>query len=499
MSEWPQAPSPIPSRIIANRYRLKYSLGAGALGEVFQAEDTRFNPPRTVAIKVVHPENLLDPQQVAQIKHEAGVMAQFNHPNILRIIDFEITPAEAYLVTDLAEGGTLKQKLHPDSASPPRPMSFSEIDNFLEQICAALDEAHRNGLVHRDIKPQNVLIDRNGRPLLADFGLALRTNQRTFLTQAESWGTAEYAAPEVWQGQVGKASDIYALGALTYEMLTGYPPFQGEVRQLEEQHLHTPVPPLAKYAPHWNYPREFDAVLSQAMHKNAAVRFPTAGDFYRSFKRAIGGTAFPQPQVFTTVVNMQSTNFQGATAGSIQQMFTQGQQLLNVAGFATNVTRKIVHEPLPYWNNLKLLYFLPTLVIGITGLSLGLPDVFSSSSSTDVIGLIGLILLGVAALCLIFGLVPIINGIRYSGVKNQLKAGGKLLNAQIVKLDPTNVSVNGRPLFKVIAGWIDAETNFAHYFSGGTVTGYRYDLIAQPIRVWVNPQDFSLYYVDKVV
>jgi serine/threonine protein kinase len=494
MSEWPQAPAPVPPRLVANRYRLKYSLGAGALGEVFHAEDTRFNPPRSVALKLVHPENLLDPQQLEQIKHEAGVMAQFNHPNILRIIDFEVTPTEAYLVTDLAEGGTLKQKLHPSPSAPPRPMSLPEVDNFLSQICIALDEAHRNGLIHRDIKPQNVLIDRNGRPLLADFGLALQTTQRTFLMQAESWGTAEYAAPEVWQGQVGKPSDIYALGALTYEMITGYPPFHGEVKQLEEQHLHAQVPPIANFMPNWSYPRELDAVLAQALHKNPAVRFPTAADFYRSFKR-VTTPAQPQPQVYTNGVTLQGNNF-----AEIQQFFGQGQQMLNFAGFATsNITRKEVHSPLPYWSYWKLFYFLPTFIFTTLGFSFGATGWFSATNSIDrTMGVLGLIFLGVAAISILAGLFVVVRGIQYNRVKKALQAGGRVLNAQVAKLDTTGVTVNSRPLFKVVAGWIDPETNIAHYFSGGTVTGYRQDLLGQPVRVWVNPQDYNLYYVDKV-
>jgi serine/threonine protein kinase len=277
---WPSVPGEeLNLPMIANRYRLVRSLGAGGLGEVYRAEDTKFSPPRIVAVKVLHPELLTDPAMLEQLRQEAGTMAHFSHPNILRVLDFEIAPQQAYIVTEYAAGGSLR-----DIMIPGQPLPLPEVQEYLRQIAHALDEAHAAGLIHRDIKPENILLDKSGRPLLADFSLALKVNST--LVDAESWGTAEYAAPEVWQGQAGKASDIYSLGVLLYELVTGRTPFHGDPSTLENKHLRATVPGVAVFRPVMPQAEALDKVFSRALAKSAEARPATATLLSKEFDAA---------------------------------------------------------------------------------------------------------------------------------------------------------------------------------------------------------------------
>jgi serine/threonine protein kinase len=279
--------------VIANRYRLQQSLGRGGFGEVFKAEDLKFSPPKTVALKLIHPRFLAEYEVVqASIREEASVLARFNHPNILRVIDFDISPTLAYIITDLAEGGSLSHKIRPDPTKPPVRMPLPEVANYLEQLASALDEAHRQGLVHRDIKPQNILLDSRGRPLLADFGLAatLSTSQASaILIETTTSGTPLYMAPEQWLGQVGKATDIYALGMVVFQLITGQTAYSGNQTMLAHQHQHAPIPRLGERAPGLQYPPALDAVLAEVLAKTPQQRTRPAMEFYRRFKAALDG------------------------------------------------------------------------------------------------------------------------------------------------------------------------------------------------------------------
>ncbi len=348
---------------LAGRYRLSRLLGEGVFGKVFYAEDLKFEPPRAVAVKLLHSHHAITPEAQKDFEHEASTLAQLNHPNILRVLDFGVSEETAYIVTALAPGGSLAQKLGFPYYSGKR-LSFDEVAHYLEQITAALDVAHAKGLVHRDIKPQNILLDEADRPLIADFGLALLVGteptdeliERGFESKildatliptpkpplpqfeaktkpepptptfensqnspaqiertteipappsppgamrpiqeaatgaainAKIAGTPLYMAPEMWQGYVARASDIYALGVMLYQMLTGYPPYQGNQFQLMGQHLNGPIPPLSRYAPDLKYPFMLDVVISAAMAKNPAERPNPPSELYRRFKEAL--------------------------------------------------------------------------------------------------------------------------------------------------------------------------------------------------------------------
>ena len=279
--------------LISNRYLLKQSLDAGSFGEVFLADDLKFNPPRVVAIKRLLSQFLNDPEVRADIEREASALARFNHPNILRVIDFDISPNQAYIVMELAEGGSLGQKIRPNPTQPPVGLPLAEVAWYLEQICDGLDEAHNAGLIHRDLKPFNILLDKRGHPLIADFGQAtaiknnLNNPQSSVVLDTTIIGTPAYMAPEQWLGQVSRASDIYAMGVITYQMITGRLPFHGTQDDLALQHTTAPIPKLKDRAPNLNYPPGLDEVIAGAMAKNPRQRIRPAMEFYRRFKAAI--------------------------------------------------------------------------------------------------------------------------------------------------------------------------------------------------------------------
>jgi serine/threonine protein kinase len=278
---WPQVPI---NRTIANRYRLINSIGEGGLGEVFVAEDTKFVPPRRVAVKVLHSKFLHDPEMVAQLRQEAGVMAQFAHPHILRILDFDVTLDHAYIVSEYAPNGSLKDKIKAGTTEEPQVAA-----RYLEKIAEALDEAHKIGLIHRDIKPQNILFGAEDRPMLADFSLAMTINQPkpNALVKAEAWGTGEYAAPEVWDEKAGKASDIYALGAVLFEMLAGKPPYTASsMEELERKHKTFNIPQIPAGKPAAKFP-ELQKVLKEALAKQFNERPSSASTFYKNYVQAM--------------------------------------------------------------------------------------------------------------------------------------------------------------------------------------------------------------------
>lgn len=286
-----------PPALIANRYHLLESLGTGSFGEVFKAEDLKFNPPRYIALKLLHPHLVNDHEVCSSLRSEASILALYNHPYILRVLDFEIGADVAYIVTELATGGSLESRLRTHSGQPPQALPFQQVATYLDQLGQGLDEIHARGQIHRDLKPANVLLGSNNQVLLADFGLALTLDRSKpgtssrLMTAAVAWGTAEYAAPEIWDDKVGKASDIYALGVLLYQMLTGYTPFQGHAPALMKQHLQDTVPPLSKYAPNLVYPAAIDSVIARAMAKNPHERYRRASEFAQAFRAALNAPA----------------------------------------------------------------------------------------------------------------------------------------------------------------------------------------------------------------
>lgn len=251
--------------ILAERYRIDARIGQGGMGTVYRAHDTLLG--RDVAVKIVT-EGGIGTEGTARLISEAQAAAQLNHPNIVTIYDVGQADNTPFIVMEFVQGETLRKF---------KPQALEDTLEIIRQVCVALDHAHANQIIHRDLKPENVIITPSRAVKLMDFGLA-RSLQSQHLTQEGAIiGTPAYFAPEQLQGdEVDARSDLYALGVMTYELVTGELPFSGDLFSLISQHLHT----------HPRSPRELrpellphiESVILRLMEKNPQERFQTAGE-----------------------------------------------------------------------------------------------------------------------------------------------------------------------------------------------------------------------------
>ncbi|MBN1286726.1 MAG: protein kinase [Anaerolineae bacterium] len=262
------------------QYEIIDQLGKGGMATVYRAYQVAMN--RYVAIKVLPPQFMHDDTFVERFLREARVIANLNHRYVLPIYDFGTAGDLAYIVMRLAEGGTLAQLLEQRG-----PFSVRETSRIVKQIAAGLDYAHAAGIVHRDLKPQNILIDAKGDVYLSDFGIAKVMETTAKLTGSDLMGTPTYMSPEQGQGGViDRRADIYALGIVVYEMLTGKVPFTGESSvSIVYQHNNAPVPSTRDVMP--KVPASVDAVVRRALAKAPDDRYKTAGEFAQAFETAL--------------------------------------------------------------------------------------------------------------------------------------------------------------------------------------------------------------------
>jgi hypothetical protein len=250
-------------------YRLLDRLGTGGMASVYRAvPNNSFDPSQAVAIKVLRQDVLVDAEFMERFRREAAVTRSLDHPNIMRLIDWGEEGSYAYLVLELIDGGSLSSRLVAGEALPKR-----EVWSALEPLCAAVAYAHDRGVVHRDLKPDNLMITRSGLLKVADFGLARDQNLKTITMSGVTLGTPAYMSPEQINGdRHHPAMDQYAIGIITYQLLTGFRPFD------ESDPIQTlfaaisKVPPLpssrAKLSP------QVDVVVMKMIAKKAADRYP---------------------------------------------------------------------------------------------------------------------------------------------------------------------------------------------------------------------------------
>ncbi len=253
------------------QYEIVERLGGGGMAVVYRAVQQPLG--REVALKALSPDLFQDDGFVKRFESEAKTLAKLDHPNILAIYDFEVTDGVAYLTMPLIRGGTLRDIFNRG------PLDTVAAWRYLREIGDGLQHAHDAGIVHRDLKPTNVLIHSDGRALLADFGLARGAGQPGHLTQVGlAIGTPGYMAPEQVMGhEVDRRADIYALGVLTFEMLTGRLPFIGSNRmEVAYATVNAPIPSAAKLNP--SLPDELDQLLAKVLAKDPDQRPQTVRD-----------------------------------------------------------------------------------------------------------------------------------------------------------------------------------------------------------------------------
>jgi eukaryotic-like serine/threonine-protein kinase len=263
------------------RYRIQRKLGAGGMADVYLAEDQELG--RRVAIKILNGRHANDDQFIERFRREAKNAAALNHPNIVSIYDRGEAEDTYYIAMEYLDGRTLKELIVSRGAAP-----VNVAIEYARQILSALRFAHRHGIVHRDIKPHNVLVDGEGRVKVTDFGIA-RAGTSQMTETGSIVGTAQYLSPEQAKGgEVDPRSDLYSLGIVLYELLTGKTPFEGETPvEIAMKHLSTaPKPPSKLRA---DIPRELDMVVLRALAKNPDDRYQSADEMEADLERVARG------------------------------------------------------------------------------------------------------------------------------------------------------------------------------------------------------------------
>ena len=277
------------------RYQIEALLGRGGMAAVYRAFDPALQ--RQVALKLLYPQFLADPLLVERFRREAITAAGLDHPHIAPIYDVGEADGIVYLAMKLLPGPSLAELLQREGRLP-----HARVVGLAAELASALDEAHREGIVHRDIKPGNVLFDRHGRAILTDFGIAKSLESSALTETSVLVGTPDYIAPEQIDhelavgGKVDGRADIYAFGALLYRALTGHRPFEGTAQAVFLAHLRDEPRPATVLAP--DLPQAVDAVLARAMAKRPEARYATAGDVARALEDTLGeatviGSFFP--------------------------------------------------------------------------------------------------------------------------------------------------------------------------------------------------------------
>src|SRR5947209_6137043 len=250
------------------RYQILRKLGAGGMANVYLAEDQELG--RRVAIKILNDRHANDEQFVERFRREAKNAAGLSHPNIVSIYDRGEAENTYYIAMEYLDGRSLKELVVARG-----PLPVEDVIAFTRQVLAALRFAHRKGVVHRDIKPHNVMADADGRLKVTDFGIA-RAGASQMTEAGSIIGTAQYLSPEQARGAaVDQRSDLYSIGVVLYEMLTGEVPFNGETPvEIAMRHLSdTPQPPSTKRP---EIPPDLDMIVLRALAKNPDDRFQTA-------------------------------------------------------------------------------------------------------------------------------------------------------------------------------------------------------------------------------
>ena len=350
--------------MVDNRYALVRALGSGGMAKVYLAHDEVLG--RDVALKMLRGAYAEDEEFVERFKREAQAAARLSHPNIVAVYDRgRSEDGSYYIAMEYVPGGTLKERIVRDGALAPGVSA-----GVAEQIADALSAAHEEGVIHRDIKPQNALVTRSGDVKVTDFGIARAAASPSVTATSVVLGTAAYMSPEQAQGKtVGPASDLYSLGVVVYEMLTGALPFEAENPvAVSLKHINEPAPSPREANP--EVPEALDAITLRLLAKNPEDRYPSAAALADDLARLQSGLA-------PTVVDAEKTKLMAAPLPPLPQDRTR------VAKTAVAPPRPA--DPTERRRGGGLLRLLAPLLVGVAllaGVAYALTADWGSSSST---------------------------------------------------------------------------------------------------------------------
>jgi len=270
------------------KYRIVARLGRGGMAEVYKAYQPGLN--RYVAVKVLHGHLADDEDFIGRFEREATAVARLRHPHIVQVYDFDVEGGLYYMVMEFVEGPTLKAELHERSLKS-QIFSLAETSRIISALGSAIDYAHARGMVHRDLKPANVMFTAEGQVVLTDFGIARIVGATRYTMTGAISGTPAYMSPEQGQGERGdERSDIYSLGVVLYEMVTGRVPFDADTPfAIIMKHINDPLPLPTAVNP--DTPEAVERVILKAMSKSPDDRYQSASELAKALREAVGVTA----------------------------------------------------------------------------------------------------------------------------------------------------------------------------------------------------------------
>ncbi|WP_400163281.1 Stk1 family PASTA domain-containing Ser/Thr kinase [Brevibacillus sp. TJ4] len=284
---------------LGGRYQVENRIGGGGMAIVYKAKDLILN--RMVAIKVLRSQYGTDEDFVNRFRREAQAVASLSHPNVVGVYDVGQEGDTHYMVMEYVEGSTLKEMIVQHGALP-----IEEAIRIAQQICDALDHAHQNQIIHRDIKPHNILIGKNGRVKVTDFGIARAVTSATITHTNAMLGSVHYFSPEQARGGVtGEKSDIYSLGIVLYEMVTGQLPFSGDSPiSVALKHLQEPLPEPRQIRP--GIPQSVENIILKALVKDPFLRYASAKEMLDDLETCLFPERLNEPKLFFPVDEEQT-------------------------------------------------------------------------------------------------------------------------------------------------------------------------------------------------